>query len=43
MVIQKKRRFFSIDKEEIKLPPILSLQVWDNDLISADDFLGNLE
>lgn len=27
MVIHKKRRFFAIDKEEIKLPPILALQV----------------
>lgn len=34
--------FFSLDKIERHLPVRLNLQVWDNDLISADDFLGEL-
>lgn len=32
-----------MDDFELKQPPILSLQVWDNDFISADDFIGSLE
>ena len=32
--------FFSLDKTERRLPVRLNLQIWDNDLLSADDFLG---
>ncbi|KAM7358215.1 ferlin family C2 domain-containing myoferlin misfire [Cochliomyia hominivorax] len=42
MLITKKHISF-MDEYELKQPPILSLQIWDNDLISADDFLGSLE
>ena len=31
---------FSVDLTEEKHPPNLYLQVWDADLISADDILG---
>ncbi|XP_038071057.1 myoferlin-like isoform X3 [Patiria miniata] len=50
MVIRKKRRlfptgehFWSLDKTETHVPPVFTLQVWDNDKFSADDFLGTLE
>ncbi|XP_073692733.1 dysferlin [Garra rufa] len=39
----KKEHFWSLDKVETKLPPKLSIQVWDNDKFSFDDFLGSLE
>lgn len=32
--------FWSIDKEETKLVPRLTIQVWDNDKFSFDDYLG---
>lgn len=32
--------FWSIDKEETKLAPRLTIQVWDNDKFSFDDYLG---
>lgn len=38
-----KRRGGIFDEYEIKQPPILCLQIWDDDLISRDDFLGSLE
>jgi len=41
VVVQRKEKFWSLDKTEIKLPPVLSLQVWDNDKLSSDDILGN--
>ncbi|EGD79809.1 hypothetical protein PTSG_10792 [Salpingoeca rosetta] len=43
LVFHKKRSLLSRDKEEIKVPPILALQVWDNDLFSADDFLAAID
>jgi hypothetical protein len=43
MVVRKKKTLLSLGKEELKLPPILALQVWDNDIISPDDFLGNVD
>jgi hypothetical protein len=42
MVITKKEHFYSLDKTEMHLPPRFTLQVWDNDLFSPDDFLGKL-
>jgi hypothetical protein len=38
--IQKKENFWSFDTTELFVPPILNLQIWDNDKFSADDFLG---
>jgi dysferlin len=43
LVIMKKDKFWSLDKTETKLPPVLVLQIWDNDKFSADDFLGSIE
>lgn len=34
--------FWSIDKAETKLAPRLTIQVWDNDKFSFDDYLGKL-
>uniref|UniRef100_G3P0D3 Fer-1 like family member 6 n=1 Tax=Gasterosteus aculeatus aculeatus TaxID=481459 RepID=G3P0D3_GASAC len=39
----KKEHIFSLDKSEQKLPAILSLQVWDFETLSSDDFLGTVE
>ncbi|XP_071949270.1 myoferlin-like isoform X3 [Antedon mediterranea] len=43
LVIQKKDHFWSLDKTEVRVPPTLILQIWDNDKFSPDDFLGTLE
>uniref|UniRef100_A0A8C9W3A4 Dysferlin, limb girdle muscular dystrophy 2B (autosomal recessive) n=1 Tax=Scleropages formosus TaxID=113540 RepID=A0A8C9W3A4_SCLFO len=41
--VNKKEHFWSLDKAETKLPPKLTIQIWDNDKFSFDDFLGSLE
>ena len=38
--VKKKEHFWSYDATELTIPPVLNLQVWDNDKFSADDFLG---
>ncbi|XP_075960903.1 fer-1-like protein 6 [Anarhichas minor] len=43
IVVTKKEHIFSLDKSEQKLPAILSLQVWDFETLSSDDFLGTVE
>ncbi|XP_062502177.1 myoferlin-like isoform X2 [Corticium candelabrum] len=43
LVVTKKEHFWSLDKTEFRLPPLLTLQVWDADLFNPDDFLGELE
>ncbi|KAL5474945.1 hypothetical protein EMCRGX_G026978 [Ephydatia muelleri] len=43
MVIKRKEHFYSLDKTESFVPPRLTLQVWDNDLISPDDFIGTVD
>ena len=40
MVVQKKEHFYSLTKTEIKVAPRLTLQVWDNDIFTPDDFIG---
>lgn len=40
MVVKKKEHFFSLDTTERRLPPRLTIQVWDNDLFNPDDFIG---
>ena len=40
VIIMKKEHFWSLDKTETKAPPVLVIQIWDNDKFSADDFLG---
>lgn len=32
--------FWSLDKAETKLAPKLTIQIWDNDKFSFDDYLG---
>jgi hypothetical protein len=39
--IRKKDVYEKYDSE-LKLPPVLNVQVWDNDTFSPDDFLGAL-
>lgn len=43
MVVRKKAHFWSLDIREQRIPPKLIVQIWDNDLFSPDDFLGQLE
>ncbi|XP_034146168.1 dysferlin isoform X4 [Esox lucius] len=42
-IIDRKEHFWSLDKNEIKIPPKLTIQIWDNDKFSFDDFLGCVE
>lgn len=42
-MVSKRENIFSLDKTEQKLPAILSLQVWDFETLSSDDFLGTVE
>ena len=42
MVIKKKQHFYSLTKTEVHVPPRFTMQVWDNDLFSPDDFIGEL-
>lgn len=32
--------FWSLDKTEFRIPPKLTIQIWDNDKFSLDDYLG---
>lgn len=41
MVITKKKTVFEKFDTEYKVPPNLHVQIWDNDSVSADDFLGS--
>lgn len=38
-----KRKTGLLEEYHRKQPPQLSLQIWDDDIISQDDFLGSLE
>ena len=40
VILKKKLKMFEIESAEQRLPCVLNLQVWDNDLFSQDDFLG---
>ena len=42
MVVEKKEHFWSLDKTKQIMPAKFNLQVWDNDLFSANDFIGKL-
>ncbi|XP_056299171.1 dysferlin isoform X6 [Pseudoliparis swirei] len=41
-VFDRKEHFWSLDKAETKLAPKLTVQIWDNDKFSFDDYLGHL-
>lgn len=43
MVVRKKEHFYSLDTTERRLPPRLTIQVWDNDLFNPDDFIGTID
>lgn len=40
MVVKRKESVFDMQETETKMPVKLTVQVWDADLVSADDFLG---
>ena len=40
MVIKKKEHFYSLTTTDVHIPPRLTLQVWDNDFFSPDDYIG---
>ncbi|GAB0192184.1 myoferlin [Grus japonensis] len=42
-VVSKKEHFWSLDKTELRIPPKLIIQIWDNDKFSLDDYLGFVE
>ena len=41
IAFKKKESVFDMEETLMKVPAKLTLQVWDADLVSADDFLGN--
>ncbi|XP_038641430.1 myoferlin-like isoform X3 [Scyliorhinus canicula] len=43
LIINKRNYIWNMDETEQKMPPKLILQVWDNDKVSFDDYLGYLE
>ncbi|XP_072122859.1 myoferlin-like isoform X4 [Mobula birostris] len=43
LVISKKNYIWNLDEVEVKMPPKLIIQLWDNDKFSFDDYLGFLE
>ena len=40
MVVRKKEHFYSLSKTVVPVAPRLTLQLWDNDKFTPDDFLG---
>ncbi|XP_040924277.1 myoferlin isoform X2 [Betta splendens] len=42
-LVSKKEHFWSLDKTEFRIPPRLTIQIWDNDKFSLDDYLGTVE
>lgn len=40
MVVRKKKSKYDKFETEFKLPTDFHLQIWDNDAVSGDDFLG---
>lgn len=42
MVTTRKKNVLEKFDTLVKMPPVLNLQIWDNDSFSADDFLGTM-
>lgn len=42
MLLVKKKNIYEKFDTELKVPPVLNVQIWDNDTFSPDDFLGSL-
>ncbi|XP_065152682.1 myoferlin [Paramisgurnus dabryanus] len=42
-LVSRKEHFWNLDKTEFRIPPKLTLQIWDNDKFSLDDYLGAVE
>uniref|UniRef100_A0A3B3BGD5 Myoferlin n=1 Tax=Oryzias melastigma TaxID=30732 RepID=A0A3B3BGD5_ORYME len=42
-LVSRKEHFWSLDKTEFRIPPKLTVQIWDNDKFSLDDYLGTVE
>ncbi|XP_066534334.1 myoferlin isoform X2 [Hoplias malabaricus] len=42
-LVSRKEHFWSLDKTEFRIPPKLTIQIWDNDKFSLDDYLGTVE
>ena len=42
MVVKKKEHFYSLTETEHYTLPVLTMQVWDNDTFTPDDFIGEL-
>lgn len=36
----QQEHFWNLDKTEFRIPPKLTIQIWDNDKFSLDDYLG---
>ena len=43
ILVKKKEHFWSLDETETKLPPILNIQIWDNDKFSAVSLKANVK
>ncbi|XP_054456803.1 myoferlin [Anoplopoma fimbria] len=42
-VVSSKEHFWNLDKTELRIPPKLIIEIWDNDKFSLDDNLGSVE
>ena len=40
MVLSKKANFFNLDETETRIAPRLVIEIWDNDIILPDKYLG---
>ncbi|XP_049289456.1 myoferlin-like [Anopheles funestus] len=43
LVLRRRKAFYEQFDTELKYPPSLTVQIWDNDSFSADDFLGTMD
>ena len=40
VVVKKKAHFYSLTKQEVRLLPQLTMQIWDSDPFTPNDFIG---